>query len=218
LSLNQVDIEKVKHLHDVDSAISYLYSQINKTEALEKALAYSTKAHENQFRRSGLPYIIHPILVASIVSSITADESMAISALLHDVVEDTDITLEVIKEKFGDEVELLVDGLTKINIYTESREQRKIETLKKILLASAKDIRVLIIKLCDRLHNLRTIEELPENKRERVSNETLEIFAPIAQKIGIYSLKWELEDLSFKYLNREMYQLIKDKVKLDLKS
>ena len=115
MPLSQVDIDKVKHLHDVDSASSYLFSQIPKSAALEKALAYSIDAHQHQFRKSGEPYIIHPILVASIVSSITNDESMAIAALLHDVVEDTPTSIEDINELFGGDVAHLVEGLTKID-------------------------------------------------------------------------------------------------------
>ncbi|MCK4974399.1 MAG: HD domain-containing protein, partial [Sulfurimonas sp.] len=120
MSLSQVDIEKVKHLRDVDSAINYLFSQINPSNALHKALEYSKKAHENQFRKSGLPYIIHPILVASIVSSITNDESMAIAALLHDIVEDTDVSIDEIEELFGSDVAHLVEGLTKIDMIRDS--------------------------------------------------------------------------------------------------
>ena len=212
MGLSQVDIEKVKHLHDVDSAISYLFSQIDKTEALEKALAYSTKAHENQFRKSGLPYIIHPILVASIVASITADESMAISALLHDVVEDTDITIDEIEKLFGSDVAHLVEGLTKIDTIRDSElvastsdEKLVISALsfRKMLLASIEDVRVLVVKLCDRLHNMLTLDALPEHKQHRISEETLVVYAPIAHRLGISFLKNLLEDLSFSYLFKE---------------
>jgi len=212
LGLNQVDIEKVKHLHDVNSATTYLYSQINKTEALQKALSYSTKAHENQFRKSGIPYIIHPILVASIVSSITADESMAISALLHDVVEDTDINIDEIQNLFGSDVAHLVEGLTKIDTIRDSElassasdEKLIISALsfRKMLLASIEDVRVLVVKLCDRLHNMLTLDALPEHKQVRIAEETLVVYAPIAHRLGISFLKNLLEDLSFSYLFKE---------------
>jgi len=212
MSLNQVDIEKVKHLHDVDSAIVYLFSQINPSEILKKALAYSTKAHENQFRKSGLPYIIHPILVASIVASITDDESMAISALLHDVVEDTEITIEEIDDLFGSDVSHLVEGLTKIDTIRDSElvastsdERLTVSALsfRKMLLASIEDVRVLVVKLCDRLHNMLTLDALPEHKQLRIAEETLVVYSPIAHRLGISFLKNLLEDLSFSYLFKE---------------
>ncbi len=171
MSLSQVDIEKVKHIHDVDSAQEYLFSQITPSDKLREALEYSKSAHIKQFRKSGQPYIIHPILVASIVSSITDDESMAIAALLHDVVEDTDITIEKITEVFGSDVSHLVEGLTKIDnirdselIPSSSNEKLVVSALsfRKMLLASIEDVRVLVVKLCDRLHNMLTLEALPE--------------------------------------------------------
>jgi GTP pyrophosphokinase len=212
LSLSQVDIEKVKHLHDVDSAQEYLFSQIAPSDKLRHALEYSKAAHENQFRKSGQPYIIHPILVASIVSSITNDESMAISALLHDVVEDTDITIEKITELFGDDVAHLVEGLTKIDtirdselIPSNSNERLVVSALsfRKMLLASIKDVRVLVVKLCDRLHNMLTLDALPEHKQVRIAEETLVVYAPIAHRLGISFLKNILEDISFSYLFKE---------------
>jgi len=212
LGLSQVDIEKVKHLHDVDSAIEYLYSQITPSDTLEKALEYSRTAHENQFRKSGQPYIIHPILVASIVSSITDDESMAIAALLHDVVEDTDITVEDVSELFGTDVAHLVEGLTKIDIIRDSElipsssnERLVVSALsfRKMLLASIEDVRVLVVKLCDRLHNMLTLDALPDHKQVRIAEETLVVYAPIAHRLGISFLKNILEDLSFSYLFKE---------------
>ncbi|MEA1891973.1 MAG: RelA/SpoT family protein [Campylobacterota bacterium] len=212
MSLSQVDIEKVKHIHDVDSAKKYLYSQIASSDKLTYALEYSRIAHEDQFRKSGQPYIIHPILVASIVSSITDDESMAIAALLHDVVEDTDITIEKITELFGDDVSHLVEGLTKIDnirdselIPSTSNERLVVSALsfRKMLLASIEDVRVLVVKLCDRLHNMLTLDALPEHKQVRIAEETLVVYAPIAHRLGISFLKNILEDLSFSYLFKE---------------
>jgi len=212
VSLSQVDIEKVKHLHDVDSATQYLFSQITPNETIKSALEYSRSAHENQFRKSGQPYIIHPILVASIVSSITNDESMVIAALLHDVVEDTDITIDTIVDMYGTDVAHLVEGLTKIDMIRDSElvpsnsnEKLVVSALsfRKMLLASIKDVRVLVVKLCDRLHNMLTLEALPEHKQQRIAEETLVVYSPIAHRLGISFLKNILEDLSFSYLFKE---------------
>jgi len=212
LSLSQVDIEKVKHIHDVDSAQEYLFSQIAPSDKLHEALEYSKAAHIKQFRKSGQPYIIHPILVASIVASITDDESMAIAALLHDVVEDTDTIIEMITEVFGSDVSHLVEGLTKIDnirdvelIPSSSNEKLVVSALsfRKMLLASIEDVRVLVVKLCDRLHNMLTLDALPEHKQVRIAEETLVVYAPIAHRLGISFLKNILEDLSFSYLFKE---------------
>ena len=212
MGLSQVDIEKVKHLHDVDSASAYLYTQIPKSPILEKALAYSVEAHKHQFRKSGEPYIIHPILVASIVSSITADEAMAIAALLHDVVEDTPTTIQEISTMFGKDVAHLVEGLTKIDTIRDSElipstsNERLVAsalTFRKMLLASIEDVRVLVVKLCDRLHNMLTLDALAEHKQIRIAEETLVVYAPIAHRLGISFLKNILEDLSFGYIFKE---------------
>ncbi len=212
MGLTQVEIEKVKHLHDVDASIAYLFSHIEKTPALEKALTYSLEAHKSQFRKSGEPYIIHPILVASIVASITDDESMAIAALLHDVVEDTETTIEDIESLFGKDVAHLVEGLTKIDMIRDSellpstsndRLVASALTFRKMLLASIEDVRVLVVKLCDRLHNMLTLEALAEHKQMRIAEETLVVYAPIAHRLGISFLKNILEDLSFGYLFKE---------------
>ncbi len=212
MNLSQLDIEKVKHLHDVDSASVYLFSHMEASDSLKEALEYSKKAHQTQFRKSGEPYIIHPILVASIVSSITNDESMAIAALLHDVVEDTDITIKEISDKFGEDVAHLVDGITKIETIRDSElvpstsNEKLITsalTFRKMLLASIEDVRVLVVKLCDRLHNMLTLDALPEHKQIRIAEETLVVYAPIAHRLGISFLKNILEDLSFSYLFKE---------------
>ncbi len=209
MPLSQVDIEKVKHLHDVDSASAYLFSQITPTEQLKKALQYSKEAHKTQFRKSGEPYIIHPILVASIVASITNDETMTIAALLHDVVEDTKTTIEDVVNIFGKDVAHLVEGLTKIDnirdaelIPSTSNERLVVSALsfRKMLLASIKDVKVLVVKLCDRLHNMLTLDALPEHKQQRIAEETLVVYAPISHRLGISFLKNILEDLSFGYL------------------
>ncbi len=202
----------MKHLHDVDASIGYLFSHINSTPLLQKALEYSIEAHKLQFRKSGEPYIIHPILVASIVASISADESMTIAALLHDIVEDTPATVKDIKELFGKDVAHLVDGLTKIDIIRDSElipshsnEKLVVSalTFRKMLIASIEDVRVLVVKLCDRLHNMLTLDALAEYKQQRISEETLVVYAPIAHRLGISFLKNILEDLSFSYLFKE---------------
>ncbi|MFT7859349.1 MAG: RelA/SpoT family protein [Sulfurimonas sp.] len=212
MSLSPIDIEKVKHIHDVDTATAYLFSQITPSKKLEHALFFATEAHKTQFRKSGEPYIIHPILVAAIVSSITNDESMAIAALLHDVVEDTPVTNTEVEEDYGKDVAHLVSGLTKIDsirdselIPSTSNERLIVSalTFRKMLLASIEDVRVLVVKLCDRLHNMLTLDALPKHKQKRISEETLVVYSPIAHRLGISFLKNILEDLSFSYLFSE---------------
>lgn len=212
MSLSQVDIKKVKHINDVDSAQEYLFAQIAPSKRLQKALEYSKAAHQEQFRKSGEPYIIHPILVASIVATITDDKSMTIAALLHDVVEDTDVGIETITELFGSDVSHIVEGLTKIDtirdkelVPSSSNEKLIVSALsfRKMLLASIEDVRVLVVKLCDRLHNMLTLDALPEHKRIRIAEETLVVYAPIAHRLGISFLKQILEDLSFSYIFKE---------------
>ncbi len=207
-----MDIEKIKLIDDVDSAIAYLFAQIPPSDTLKKALEYSKTAHEKQFRKSGQPYVIHPILVAGIVSSIADDEAMAIAALLHDVVEDTQINIDEINRLFGEDVAHLVEGLTKIDsirdvelIPSNSNERLVVSALsfRKMLLASIKDVRVLVVKLCDRFHNMLTLDALSAQKQERIAEETLVVYAPIAHRLGISFLKNILEDLSFSYLFKE---------------
>lgn len=209
MKLSQIDIERVKSVHEIDSATEYLYSQIEKTPLLEQALHYSIEAHKTQFRKSGEPYVVHPILVAAIVSSITNDTSMAIAALLHDVVEDTPTTATEVSELFGSDVGHLVEGLTKIDtirdselISSSSNERLMTSALsfRKMLIASIEDVRVLVVKLCDRLHNMLTLDALSAQKQNRIAEETLVVYAPIAHRLGISYLKNILEDLSFSYL------------------
>lgn len=209
-------------LTQVNEEFNEFIETLDKTEEekeqLKRAYYFAKKAHAFQRRKSGEPYVSHPLKVTEIVNSFGLDTPSLIASLLHDVVEDTETSLKDIEREFGEEISLLVDGLSKIFYFGEQKniqdEEKHIETLRKILLASAKDIRILIIKLCDRLHNMRTIGDLKEEKQVRIANETMQIYVPIAQKIGIYALKWELEDLSFKYLNPDMYQFIKHKIKL----
>ncbi len=210
--MRTLDIDKIKHLKDVAAATNYLYTCISKSDDIEKALAFSIKVHEGQTRKSGEPYIVHPILVASIVASITEDKAMIKAALLHDVVEDTYSTIEEVSELFGDDVAHLVGGLTKIdairgeNLLPSSSNEKLVASalsFRKMLLASIKDVRVLVVKLCDRLHNMLTLDALPPEKQYRISEETLVVHAPIAHRLGISFLKNLLEDLSFTYLFKE---------------
>ena len=206
---SQLDIDLIRNIHDVDSATTYLFDQVPPSQILNKALSFSKESHKYQVRKSGEPYVVHPILVAAIVVSITSDESMAISALLHDVVEDTDVSIEEIAEHFGKDVAHLVAGLTKIDslrdneLVPSSSNERLILsalTFRKMLLASIKDVRVLVVKLCDRFHNMLTLDALKPDKQKRISEETLVVYAPIAHRLGISFLKNILEDLSFGYL------------------
>jgi len=191
---------------DIQYLVEKLRQEGKEPQILKEAYEYALQAHSEQKRESGEPFINHPLQVASILVDLEADEPTIIAALLHDVVEDTGRTLEDIRTKFGEEVATLVDGLTKISgLSYASKEERKIENLRKIFLAMAKDVRVVLIKLADRLHNLRTLNHLPLEKQREIAQETLEIYAPLASRLGIYKLKWELEDLSFRYLEPQTY-------------
>ncbi|MDI3297740.1 MAG: bifunctional (p)ppGpp synthetase/guanosine-3',5'-bis(diphosphate) 3'-pyrophosphohydrolase [Bacillota bacterium] len=176
-------------------------------ERLEAAFRFASEAHRGQFRASGEPYIIHPLSVAGILADLELDAATLEAALLHDVVEDTGVTLAQLESAFDPEVALLVDGVTKLGqIKYRSRVEEQAENLRKMFLAMAKDIRVILIKLADRLHNMRTLEYLPPEKRRDIAQETLDIFAPLAHRLGIYRIKWELEDLAFRFLEPDVYR------------
>ncbi|MBQ4000595.1 MAG: bifunctional (p)ppGpp synthetase/guanosine-3',5'-bis(diphosphate) 3'-pyrophosphohydrolase, partial [Oscillospiraceae bacterium] len=176
---------------------------------IEKAYLFAAQRHEGQLRRSGEPYIIHPIAVASYLVDLGLDSACICAALLHDVVEDTDTSLAEIKAEFGEEVEELVNGVTKLGkISFSSVEEEQAENLRKMLLAMSKDIRVMIIKLNDRLHNMRTMDYMAEQKRRDKSRETMEVYAPIAHRLGMEGLKDELQDLSLKYLDPKAFDEI----------
>ena len=176
------------------------------TKLIMKAYNYAFEHHGEQKRRSGEPYIIHPINVAYILAEVGLDEATICAALLHDVVEDTDVTDENLRKEFGEEVADMVAGVTKLgNIMFASVEEQQVEDYRKMFLAMGKDIRVIIIKLADRLHNMRTLKFLKRDRQIANAKETMEIYAPLANRLGLYSIKWELEDLSFKYLYPEEY-------------
>jgi RelA/SpoT family (p)ppGpp synthetase len=179
-----------------------------------KALEFSIEAHKNDLRASGEPYFTHPYEVAMIVASeFPLDDITVISALLHDVIEDTDFNLELIAKEFGKEIAEIVDGVTKISGIFKGQEITKAENFRKLLLSMVKDVRVIFVKFADRLHNMRTLEFVNPEKQRRIAQETLEIYAPFANRFGLGNVKWELEDLSFKYLNKEAYEEIAKKIK-----
>ncbi|AFK86702.1 MULTISPECIES: RelA/SpoT family protein [Thermoanaerobacterium] len=185
----------------------------NDINLILKAYDYAVKAHKGQYRNSGEPYIVHPVEVAMILADLELDVSTIASGLLHDVIEDTSITYEDIKNEFGQEIADLVDGVTKLGmIEYKSKVEQQAENMRKMLIAMAKDIRVIMIKLADRLHNMRTLKFLSEEKQKEKAQETLEIYAPIAHRLGMSMIKWELEDLSLRYLHPDEYYSLVEKV------
>ncbi|HKN92231.1 MAG TPA: bifunctional (p)ppGpp synthetase/guanosine-3',5'-bis(diphosphate) 3'-pyrophosphohydrolase, partial [Acidimicrobiia bacterium] len=183
------------------------------TGRIERAFDLAKKAHQDQVRRSGDPYISHPLSVARILAGLGLDDVTIAAALLHDAVEDTDVTLADISKDFGPDVAAIVDGVTKLDrLQFDTKEAQQAATLRKMLVAMAKDIRVLLIKLADRLHNMRTIAALPEGKQRRIAQETLDIYAPLAHRLGIQDVKWQLEDLSFAVLYPKRYAEIEQMV------
>jgi guanosine-3',5'-bis(diphosphate) 3'-pyrophosphohydrolase len=210
-SMAVVDIES-QHQDLVDELLRDVeaYNPGVDRELLARAFHYAAKAHEGQTRRSGEAFIKHPWGVAKICAQLRLDEQTLAAALLHDVVEDTETDLEEVRAEFGNEVAQLVEGVTKLTRITfQSREQAEAENYRKMIVAMAQDVRVILIKLADRLHNMRTIEYLGKQKQAQKARETLEVYAPLAHRLGIHALKWELEDLSFQILHPRKYAEIK---------
>jgi len=191
-------------------------------QRIEQAAYFAIDAHSGQKRASGEDYVNHTFAVAAIVHELGLDSDVVIAALLHDSVEDTDVTLEQLQSEFGLDVASLVDGVTKMEAiqgFTETESDRsqskknaKAESMRKMMLAMVDDVRVVLIKLCDRLHNMRTLDAVVPEKQKRVATETLEIFSPLANRLGVWQVKWELEDLSFRYIEPEIYKTIAKKL------
>ena len=207
-------------MSDFDDGFAAFFEKVKQnpqydSEKIKQAYDIAKEAHQNQKRRSGEPYIMHPVAVAHILLNFGMDNECIISALLHDVVEDTKVSIDFIKEHFGDEVALLVDGVTKLGkIPLSTREEVQAENIRKMFIAMNKDVRVIIIKLADRLHNMRTAKFWPDYKQREKSLETLEIYAPIAHRLGIRAIKDELEDLSVRYLDPIAYKEIENNLSM----
>src|SRR6516165_3927228 len=194
-------------------------------DLIKKAYVYSAKVHQGQLRNSGEPYLIHPLEVAGLLAQLKLDEASIVTGLLHDTIEDTLATLEELSELFGPEIAQLVDGVTKLSKFSASaaptQEEKQAENFRKMIVAMAKDIRVILVKLADRTHNMRTLEHMKPESQRRIAQETLDIYAPLANRLGIQWIKIELEDLAFRYLKpgeyhdteRQLEQTQKDRQK-----
>lgn len=202
-----------KSYRDLEGAAKSYIKDPTNLGVIRKAFEFAHKYHHDQIRKSGEPYITHPLAVAQILTSLRIDLASLIAAILHDTVEDTECKLEDIEQVFGKDVRELVDGLTKISkIKFRSSQERLAENFRKMVLAMAQDLRVILIKLADRLHNMRTLDTLPQIKRQRIAEETLEIYAPLANRLGLYAFKSELEDLCMRELKLDLYREISRKV------
>jgi guanosine-3',5'-bis(diphosphate) 3'-pyrophosphohydrolase len=191
----------------------FAYNSSADMELIKKAYNFAKYAHSGQHRFSGELYIFHPLEVAKILADLELDIVTIAAGLLHDVVEDTEFGIDDIKNNFGTEIALLVDGVTKLGkLEYRTKEEQQAENLRKMFLAMAKDIRIILIKLADRLHNMRTLKYLPQGKQREKAIETLEIFSPLAHRLGISKIKWELEDLAFRHLETEHYYDLVEKL------
>ncbi|MBN2984805.1 MULTISPECIES: RelA/SpoT family protein [Cohnella] len=200
----------MEHLLELASA----YMKDQDLQRVREAYEFADKAHHGQTRKSGEPYILHPVAVAEIMVQMQMDVVTVVAALLHDVVEDTTVTLNDLKERFGETIAGLVDGLTKLErIQFRSKEEQQNENYRKMFVAMASDIRVILIKLADRLHNMRTLKYQSEESQRRIAHETLEIYCPIAHRLGISAFKWEMEDIALRYLNPQQYYRIANLMK-----
>ncbi|WP_297889310.1 bifunctional (p)ppGpp synthetase/guanosine-3',5'-bis(diphosphate) 3'-pyrophosphohydrolase [Sulfurihydrogenibium sp.] len=200
-------METLTVAQDLVDKLNYLKNE--DVEEVNSALEYIVEKHKDQVRKSGEPYYLHPIEAAKILADLKLDKISIISALLHDILEDTDTSIQEIEEKFGKKVAEIVDGVTKIGKYHfENIEDAKIENFRKLIVSTAKDIRVILVKLADRLHNLRTLNYLREDKQKRIAKESLDIYAPLAGRLGLWNIKREMEDLCFMYLHPEEYKKV----------
>ncbi len=203
---------RIVRINDIVEFVSSYHPEAD-FDLIRKAYIYSAKVHHGQTRLSGEPYLNHPLSVAMILAEMNLDEYTVSTGLLHDTVEDTYATIEEMEEQFGDEISFLVDGVTKISKLThKSRVDRQAETFRKMLLAMSKDIRVILIKLADRLHNMRTLEFISPKRQLAISRETLDIYVPLANRLGIFFIKKELEDLSLRYLDEKVYTEIESEL------
>jgi len=210
MTLTQQKTKKL--LDDLLQACKMNLPSVNE-ELVTKAMKLAYEAHKNDFRASGELYFYHPYNVAMIVANeIPLDDISVISALLHDIVEDTEIGLDFVEKEFGKEVAEIVNGVTKIGGVFKGQEITQAENYRKMLLSMVNDVRVILVKFADRIHNMRTLEFVPPQKQRRIARETLEIYAPFANRFGLGKVKWELEDLAFKYLNKEAYNEIARKI------
>lgn len=211
-----MDIENPKHQKMLDDLLSLCRKNLPSVneDLITKAFSFALEAHKHDLRASGEPYFTHPYEVAMIIANeFPLDDITIVSTLLHDIVEDTDFELDLLTKEFGKEVAEIVDGVTKIGGIFKGQDITKAENYRKMLLSMVEDVRVILVKIADRLHNMRTLEFIRPDKQRRIAQETLEIYAPFAHRFGLGSVKWEFEDLSFKYLNKEAYEDLVKKVK-----
>ncbi|HJW76265.1 MAG TPA: RelA/SpoT family protein, partial [Thermoleophilia bacterium] len=199
-------------LNDILDAVLAYHPKAD-LDVIKKAYVYSAKVHGGQVRKTGEPYLVHPLAVANILAHLKLDESSVVAGLLHDTVEDTLATIEEVEELFGKDVASIVDGVTKLGqVKFNTAEEKLAENFRKMLVAMSRDIRVLLVKLADRLHNMRTLEHMKPEKQEAIARETMDIYAPLANRLGISWLKIELEDLAFRYTNAREYDELADKL------
>ena len=211
ISRTQVPAEPTHSIEDVVAEARAHRPSIN-VGLIERAFAVAQDAHEGQMRASGVPYVQHPVETAYYLATLQMDAETIAAGLLHDVPEDTDMTIQDIEKRFGREVARLVDGVTKLSKFGSARtmEEQQAENIRKMFMAMAEDVRVVIIKLADRLHNMRTLGYLAPEKQARIARQTMEIYAPLAHRLGMWQIKWELEDLSFKYIAPDKYRQLVD--------
>ena len=200
---------------ELEKSLKLYIQNKERLDKIQDAYNFALKKHEGQFRKSGDPYIVHPVDVALILSELHTDPTTIMAGLLHDVIEDTSASYKEVKDIFGEEVALLTEGVTKLGQYKfkgkvleSTKIQAQAKNYQKMLLAMAKDIRVVIVKLADRLNNMRTLDSLPEEKQLRIANETMDIYAPLAHRLGMNIMKAELEDTAFKYINPSKFKRI----------